>query len=71
MKTFASQMQTQTACPFTPNKAGLTTYSDVTTIFPAPSQRRPMPSARRFSLPSTIVAKWLPANWPAFEAKLT
>ena len=37
----------------------------------APSQRNLLPSSGRFSPPSTIVAKWFPANGPAFEAKLT
>ena len=41
------------------------------TISWAPSQRNFFPSGRRFSLPSTIVAKWFPASWPAFDAKLT
>ena len=41
------------------------------TISCAPSQRNFFPRPRRCSLPSTIVAKWFPASWPAFEAKLT
>ena len=46
-------------------------HSSVNTISCAPSQRKLLPSARRFSLPSTIVAKWFPASAPALEAKLT
>ena len=46
-------------------------HPSVNAISCAPSQRNLLPSARRFSLPSTIVAKWFPASWPAFEAKLT
>ena len=41
------------------------------TIACAPSQRKRRPSSRRFSFPSTIVAKWLPASGPALLAKLT
>ncbi len=41
------------------------------TISCAPSQRNLTPSGRRFSFPSTTVAKWFPASWPALEAKLT
>ena len=37
----------------------------------APSQRTRRPSSRRCSMPSTIVAKWLPASGPALLAKLT
>ena len=46
-------------------------YASRKTISCAPSQRNFFPSGRRLSLPSTIVAKWLPASWPAFDAKLT
>ena len=46
-------------------------YPSVNAISCAPSQRNFFPSGRRFSFPSTIVAKWLPASAPAFEAKLT
>ena len=46
-------------------------YVSRKTISCAPSQRNDRPSSRRCSLPSTIVAKWFPASWPAFDAKLT
>jgi len=37
----------------------------------APSQSMRRPSSRRRSLPSTIVAKWFPASWPALLANAT
>ena len=48
-----------------------TAYVSRKVISCAPCQRNIFPSGRRLSLPSTIVAKWFPASWPAFEAKLT
>jgi hypothetical protein len=49
----------------------LTAYVSRKVISCAPCQRNIFPSGRRLPLPSTIVAKWFPASWPAFEAKLT
>ena len=46
-------------------------YASRNTISCAPSQRNFRPSSRRFSFPSTTVAKWFPASCPAFDAKLT
>ena len=37
----------------------------------APSHSIFLPRARRFSLPERIVAKWLPASAPAFDANAT
>jgi hypothetical protein len=36
----------------------------------APSQRHISPKARRFSLPSVTVKKWLPASCPSLLAKI-
>ena len=48
--------------PAARRRAIIPAYSSVKTISWAPSQRKLLPSARRFSVPSTIVAKWLPAS---------
>ena len=45
--------------------------SSLNAISWAPSQSKRRPSSRRFSLPSTIVAKWLPASAPALLANAT
>ena len=54
-----------------PNQAvsvGAEAYSARNETGCAPCQRVRRPSSRRFPLPSTTVAKWLPASTPAFEA---